>query len=74
MAAPRVNIYGFQHKGLRNGMSQLMFQVSKTDVTSQASVAELKSLSSTLVELLDLHQQAEDSVVLKDMELSLIHI
>ena len=68
MAAPRVNIYGFPHKGLRNGLSQLMFQVSKTDVTSQASVAELKSLSSTLVELLDLHQQAEDSVVLKDLE------
>ena len=68
MSAPRVNIYGFPHKGLRNGLSQLMFQASKTDVTSEASVAELKELTATLVELLDLHQSAEDSVVLSHLE------
>lgn len=68
MSAPRVNIYGFPHKGLRNGLSQLMFQVSKTDVTSETSINELKNLSRTLVELLELHQQSEDTVVLADLE------
>lgn len=68
MTAPRVNIYGFPHKGLRNGLSQLLFQVSKTDITNEASVAELKTLGQQMVTLLTLHQEAEDSIVLVDLE------
>ena len=68
MSSPRMNIYGFPHKGLRNALSQLQFEASKLDVSSHQNVTSVKALSETVVSLLELHQEAEDSVMLPDIE------
>lgn len=68
MTAPRVNIYGFPHKGLKNGLSQLWFEASKADVSDEASIQRLKSLSEQITLLLELHQEAEDEFVLPAIE------
>jgi hemerythrin-like domain-containing protein len=68
MTSPRMNIYGFPHKGLRNALSQLQFETSKVDISSDQDVSALKALSETVVTLLELHQDAEDSVMLPDIE------
>lgn len=60
----RVNIYGFPHKGLKNGLTQLLVSAGKADVTSQSDVIRLKESVRELVMLLNLHQEAEDSVVI----------
>lgn len=68
MTAPRVNIYGFPHKGLKNGLSQLWLEAGKADVSNEESVERLKALSEQLTLLLELHQQAEDEFVLPALE------
>jgi|AACY02.3.fsa_nt_gi hypothetical protein len=68
MSSPRMNIYGFPHKGLRNALSQLQFDASKLDVSNHEKVAKFKVLSEIVVSLLALHQDAEDSVMLPDIE------
>lgn len=68
MSAPRVNIYGFPHKGLKNGLSQLLHVVGKTDITNAQSVKQVKLLANELINLLELHQDAEDSIVLPALE------
>lgn len=68
MSIPRVNIYGFPHKGLRNALAQVQFSASKLDITSEHEVAEFKALTECVVSLLELHQSAEDTVVLPSLE------
>eukprot|EP00730_Choanoeca_flexa_P002499 TRINITY_DN11071_c0_g1_i1.p2 TRINITY_DN11071_c0_g1~~TRINITY_DN11071_c0_g1_i1.p2 ORF type:complete len:236 (+),score=66.39 TRINITY_DN11071_c0_g1_i1:1796-2503(+) len=66
--APRANIYGFPHKGLRNGLGQLLFKAGNVNVNDADSVKDLQDLSNTIVTLLHLHQSSEDEVLLPDVE------
>lgn len=68
MTAPRMNIYGFPHKGLRNALGQWQFNASKLDITSEKDVSAFKELSDAVCLLLDLHQKAEDQVMLPVIE------
>lgn len=68
MSHPRMNIYGFPHKGLRNALGQWQFQASKLDITSEAQIRSFQKLSDAICLLLTLHQQAEDEIVLPAIE------
>ena len=35
---PRVNIYGFPHKGLRHGLGQLSMALSKLDISDSSDI------------------------------------
>lgn len=71
MSQPRVNIYGFPHKGLKNALSQLLYAASRCDSTDTHSITALKTLSDEVTLLLELHQEAEDQVVLPALEAKL---
>lgn len=60
----RVNIYTFPHKGLRNALSQLLLQLSKANIMDASEIATLKSFANDVIELLHLHQEAEDTCVM----------
>ena len=68
MAQPRVNIYGFPHKGLRNGLGKLAFKLGATDVNNPAQVKEVVELAEELSVLLQLHLNAEEDYVLPPLE------
>ena len=68
MSQPRMNIYGFPHKGLRIALSQLSMLSGNTDYSNESSLEKLKNLSEELVTLLDLHLHSEEDVVLPALE------
>lgn len=68
MNQPRMNIFAFTHKGLRLALSKLTILTGKTDVSNETSLAALKRLTKEVVNLLNLHAHAEDSVVLPALE------
>ena len=63
-----MNIYGFPHKGLRIGLSQLSMLAGNTDYSDPESLERLKSLTGEIVTLLDLHVHSEEDVVLPALE------
>ncbi|MCF7806939.1 MAG: hemerythrin domain-containing protein [Candidatus Marinimicrobia bacterium] len=68
MSQPRMNIFNFTHKGLRLALSRLTVLSGKTDVTNEASLSALKNLTKEVVNLLDIHAHAEDSIILPALE------
>ncbi len=64
----RANIYGFPHKGIRNGLSQLLLLAGKTDYTKSDSVNKLNDLTKEVLEILDLHLHSEEDVILPAVE------
>lgn len=68
MSQPRMNLYGFSHKGLRNALSQLSLLSGNTDYGDAKALEKLKALNKEIVILLDIHNQAEDNVVLAALE------
>lgn len=68
MDQPRMNIYGFPHKGLRNLLSQVSLLSGNTDYSNAVSLEKLKDLTTELVTLLDLHVHSEEDVLLPALE------
>ncbi len=68
MPQPRVDIYNFPHKGLRNQLSQLTFSAGTTDYSNQQSLTELKDRTAELVLNLDLHRHSEEDFLLPALE------
>jgi len=68
MSQPRMNIYVFPHKGLRNLLSQLSMLSGNADYSSAESLENLKKLTKELVTLLDLHVHSEEDVLLPALE------
>ena len=68
MSQPRANIYGFPHKGLRSAMSQMSKLSGNTDYSDAGSLEKLKTLTTEIVTLLDLHRHSEEDVVLPALE------
>ncbi len=71
MSQPRMNIYVFPHKGLRNLLSQLSMLSGNADYSSAESLENLKKLTKELVTLLDLHVHSEEDVLLPALEVKL---
>lgn len=68
MTRPRMNGYGFPHKGLRLALSRLVVVSGNTDYSDESSLNALKTLAKEVIELLHLHAIAEDSVILPALE------
>ena len=68
MDEPRVDIYNFPHKGLRNLMSQLSFIAGNTDYSNQQALDKLRGKTAELVLLLNLHRQSEEVDLLPALE------
>jgi len=68
MSQPRVNLYGFPHKGLRNGLSQLSMLAGNTDYSDELALDKIRNLTDELVLLLDTHAEKEDQIVLPALE------
>lgn len=68
MNQPRVNIYGFPHKGLRNGLMKLSYQLGQLNLHSQEQIKEVTDLAEELSELLRLHLRSEEEFVLPPLE------
>lgn len=68
MNEPRVDIYNFPHKGLRNIMSQLSLIAGNTDYSNQRGLDELKEKTAELILLLNLHRQSEEEYLLPALE------
>lgn len=64
----RVNIYGFAHKGIRNGLGQLSFKVGSLIFDDSDSLNSCKEIADDLSELLDLHLHAEEDFILQPLE------
>jgi len=68
---PRMNLYGFPHKGLRNGISQVSMAAGTANASDPASLESLKALADELFTLLEEHAHSEESVVLPALEAKL---
>ncbi|MDH5370101.1 MAG: hemerythrin domain-containing protein [Gammaproteobacteria bacterium] len=68
MNKPRMNLYAFPHKGLRNAISQLSLIAGNTNCSDQDSINTLKSLAEEVFTLLELHAHSEETVVLSALE------
>ena len=68
MSQPRMNLYAFPHKGLRNAISQLSLTAGNTNCSDQDSLDTLKSLAEEVFILLELHAHSEEAVVLPALE------
>ena len=68
MSQPRMNLYAFPHKGLRNAISQLSLTAGNTNCSDQDSLNTLKSLAKEVFTLLGLHAHSEETVVLPALE------
>jgi len=68
MTRPRMNGYGFPHKGLRLALSRLVVASGNTDYSDEVSLNALKSLAKEVIELLHVHGVAEDTVILPALE------
>ena len=64
----RVNIYGFPHKGIRNGLGQLSFRIGSLILDDASEVNACKEIADDLSELLELHLNAEEEFVLPPVE------
>lgn len=64
MVNQRMNIYAFPHKGLKNALSQLLNIFGKACFTSSEDIGVVKSMTKEVIQLLHLHQDAEDKCVL----------
>ena len=71
MSQPRVDIYNFPHKGLRNLLSQVSFMAGNTDHSNQQALDELKKKTAELVLVLNLHRQSEEEDLLPALEAKL---
>jgi hypothetical protein len=65
---PRVNIYGFPHKGIRYGLGQLSFKVGSLIFDDKQDLKICKQIADDLSELLNLHLHSEEDFVLKPLE------
>lgn len=68
MNTPRMNLYAFPHKGLRNVISQLSLTAGNTNCSDQDSLNTLKSLAEEVFTLLKLHAHSEETFVLPALE------
>lgn len=68
MSQPRMNIYGFPHKGLRNAISQLSQSAGNTTCSDADSLGKLKEIGNEVFILLELHAHSEETVVLPALE------
>lgn len=68
MAQPRMNVYGFAHKGLRHGFSQLSFYAGNTNCSDPEALTRLRELTNEIFTLLDQHAQVEESFILPALE------
>lgn len=64
MQNQRINIYTFPHKGLRNGLSQLLVKMGNANHNDEFDIQDLKSQSLELIHLLQLHQESEHNHVM----------
>ena len=64
----RVNIYGFPHKGIRNGLGQLSFKIGALILDDTEDINTCKEIADDLSELLELHLNAEEDYVLPPLE------
>lgn len=67
MQHQRVNIFTFPHKGLRNGLSQLLIKLGHADATNAEHIREIRAQAHEVIHLLHLHQEAEDSCVMQPL-------
>lgn len=67
MQNQRVNIYTFPHKGLRYGLSQLLFTIGKADHNDASDIQHIQSQTYEIVHLMHLHQEAEDECVMQPL-------
>jgi len=68
MAKPRMNLYGFPHKGIRNALAQLSLLAGNTNYSDEEELRILKALTSELAALLELHADIEDDIMLPALE------
>lgn len=68
MSQPRMNLYGFPHKGLRNAISQLSLAAGNTNCSDMQSLDKLKGLAQDVFTILELHAHSEESVLLAALE------
>lgn len=68
MKKERVNIYGFPHKGLRNGLGKLSLSLSNLNVNDPEEVKTTVQLARELSELLELHLNSEEEFVCPPLE------
>ena len=68
MSQPRMNIYGFPHKGLRIALANLSKLSGSIDYSEESSLNQLKKLTEEITTLLDLHLHSEEDVVLPALE------
>lgn len=68
MPMPRVNIFAFPHKGLKNALSQILLSASKLDMNDASRINAFKQQTLEVLMLLHLHQHSEDTVVFSQIE------
>lgn len=68
MKKERVNIYGFPHKGLRNGLGKLSLSIAQLDINDEVEVSSVVDLAKELSELLGLHLHSEEDFVSPPLE------
>jgi hypothetical protein len=64
----RYKSYGAVHKGLRNGLSQMLFLACNTDYSNAASVEKIYKLGQKLFKLMSSHAEDENNIMLAELE------
>ncbi len=64
----RVRVFDIPHKGIRNGLSQLLILAGKTDYTDPSQVLALSNLTDQVFQLIRLHEADENEWVLPALD------
>src|SRR5262245_51578646 len=64
----RLSLALFPHKGIRNIFSKLLVQAGSTDYTNKNKVFELYDFGKYFFEMLSIHADDENSIVLSELE------
>lgn len=63
MAQPRFDVYGAVHKGIRSLMTELMFELGKTNVNNASELTTLGEKLRYLWDILKVHAQGEEEFI-----------
>ena len=63
MNQPRFDVYGSLHKGIRSLMTELMYELGKSDVTNTSEITALGEKLGSLWDILHVHAKAEEEFI-----------
>jgi hemerythrin superfamily protein len=69
MPSPRFDVYGSLHKGIRSLMSEIMYELGKSDVTNTSELTAIGEKLGYLWDILHVHAQGEEEFIFPHLKM-----